>query len=173
MFKFFYKIYKKLYIKSEQKKEQKRLIDLANSILPKKKWCDLNTFELGIDISEDIIAKDIIPMIFNSGLMKKSGCRQYKGFDFVTFSGEKINVKSGIMLLDWRWIFVLRYFDFNCSKYLCIGYECNNDGYLFISHIWLIPGIDFDSRIVKSIGIRDDEKSLLEFSKYEISGLMC
>lgn len=157
------------YIKGNLRKERKKLIDLSNSILPRKKWQDVDTFELGIEISENIVAKNIIPIIFNSRIFEKNSARQYKGFDFVTFNGENINVKSGVTSESWRWTFVLRYNDYICSKYLCIGYECDKEGYLAISHIWLIPSMDFDSRTVKSIRISNNEESLLEFAKYEIS----
>lgn len=149
------------------KKKKIILIDFANSLLYNKKYVDMDTFELGVKISEEIVGKEIIPFIFGSEVNKRTSIRQYKGFDFLTKKGDRINVKSGVILEGWRWIFVLRYNDFNCSHYLCVGYEVNIEGYIFISHIWLIPSEKLDSRIKKRIIINDDNNE--EFKKYDIS----
>lgn len=174
MFKFLIRYIKNLCTKKEKKK---RLIDLANSFLPNKNLEKITPLELGIDITEDIIAKNILPLIL--GEIKRKMPYRHHGFDYVmTNNGRniKVNVKSGILLDKMRWIFVLKRYDnrsgpvYEADYFLCFGYDYIFNKPIRILHMWLIDK-NFASGL-RSIRIRNDEKSLLEFSKYEISDLM-
>jgi len=141
------------------------LIEKANSLLPDKKLSDISKKELGIDISEDIVAAFILPIRF--GCIEKKMPYKNIGYDFIVRGGYKIQIKSGILLID-RWSFKKSRHDDMSDYFLCIGYDNRFNKRLRIRHIWLIPKDDVDKKNTrKSINIHNSPKFLLEFQKYE------
>lgn len=145
------------------------ILEYANSLLPKVILEETNTYELGIDISEKIVAKGIIPFLFgNIKLIVRQKDKRYKGIDIICENNININVKSGI-LIDNRYIFVLTFYDNASDYFLCFGYDKQRDDNIKILHIWLIDRkeMGIDTTIDKSIRIYNNAESLLKFQKYE------
>jgi len=143
------------------------ILEYANLLLPKVTLEETNTYELGVDISEKIVAKDIVPFLLgNIKLMVKQKDRKYKGIDIICENGININVKSGI-LIDDRYVFVLDFHDNASDYFLCLGYDKQRDENIKILHIWLInrKEIGIDTMVDKSIRIYN--KDLMSFKKYE------
>lgn len=135
------------------------LIKKTNSILPKIKVSKINRYELGIDISEGIVARYILPIKF--GCIERRMPTGNRGYDFLVRGGYKINVKSSILTKN-RWSFEKKFYGYMSDYFLCIGYDNKVNRILKIRHIWLIKN---DGE--QGMYIYNSPKSLLEFQKYE------
>lgn len=141
------------------------LIKKVNDILPNKKLSEISHNVLGTEISEDLVAKFILPIRF--GCIEKKMSYGHRGYDFIVRGGYKIQVKSGILLID-RWSFKKSRHDDISDYFLCIGYNNKINRRLKVRHIWLIPKEDVDRKNTrKSINIHNSPRFLLEFQKYE------